>query len=99
MLYEHWCRVAAERRNEIALRDFDTGRHWTFAELRAAGEAWRVGDGPLMFPQGQAPEFLFALLAAWRTGKTVCPLEPGQLAPSVDSAPPRCVHLKTTSGT
>lgn len=99
MLYEHWSRVAAERRNEIALRDFATGRRWTFDEVRAAGEMWPVGDAPFVFPQGHAPEFLFALLAAWRTGKVVCPLEPGQVAPPVASAPPRCVHLKTTSGT
>ena len=99
MLYEHWCRVAAERRSEIALRDFATGRRWTFGELQAAGETWPVGDAPFVFPQGHTPEFLFALLAAWRTGKIVCPLEPGQSAPSVISAPSRCVHLKTTSGT
>jgi acyl-coenzyme A synthetase/AMP-(fatty) acid ligase len=99
MLYEHWCRIAAERRDEIALRDFATGRRWTFDQLRAAGETWEAGDSPVIFPQGHAPEFLFALLAAWRTGKVDCPLEPGQPAPSVTSAPPRCVHLKTTSGT
>ena len=99
MLYEHWSRVAAERRNEIALRDSATGRRWTFGELRAAGEACPVGDAPLVFPQGHTPEFLFALLAAWRTGKIVCPLEPGQPVPAVLSAPASCVHLKTTSGT
>lgn len=98
MLYEHWCRVAAERRNEIALRDFTTGRLWTFAGLRAAGEVWPVETGPVALPRGHTPEFFFALLAAWKTGKVVCPLEPGQPAPSVESAPPRCLHLKTTSG-
>jgi acyl-CoA synthetase (AMP-forming)/AMP-acid ligase II len=99
MLYEHWSRVAAERRNEIALRDFATGRRWRFHELRAAGEAWPIGDAPVVFPQGHSPEFLFALLAAWRSAKVVCPLEPGQPTPSLESAPPHCVHLKTTSGT
>ena len=99
MLYERWRAIAVEHRNEIALRDFATGRRWTFAELQAAGEAWRVTDQPLVCPQGHAPEFLFALLAAWRMGKIVCPLEAGQPAASAMSAPAGCVHLKTTSGT
>jgi len=81
------------------LRDFASGRRWTFDELRVAGEGWPVGEGPLAFPQGQAPEFLIALLAAWRTGKVVCPLEAGQPTPRIDSLPAECVHLKTTSGT
>ena len=38
MLYERWRQVAAERGGEIALRDFASGRRWTFAELAEAGE-------------------------------------------------------------
>ena len=41
MLYERWREIAGERRKEIALRDFASGRHWTFGELFAAGESWK----------------------------------------------------------
>ena len=38
MLYERWRKISAERRNEIALRDFASGKRWTFGELFIAGE-------------------------------------------------------------
>lgn len=99
MLYERWCHTAAERRNEVALRDLASGRRWTFGELRAAGEARSAGDCPWVFPQGHAPEFILDLLVAWRSGKFVCPLEPGQIPPQLPAPPASCVHLKTTSAT
>jgi len=98
MLYERWCRIAAERSQEVALRDLATGRRWTFAELHAVGEG-TPSTGDLMHPQGHTPEFVFTLLAAWRTGKVACPIEPGQSAPSVPVPPAACIHLKLTSAT
>ena len=99
MLYERWRQVAAERRGEIALRDFASGRRWTFAELAAQGEVRSADPTGLAFPTGSAPEFIFDLLAAWRENRVVCPLESGQPRPALPAPPVPCVHLKTTSGT
>ena len=99
MLYEHWRQVASERRDRLALRDIASGRRWTFGELSAAAETISVGGSDFVFPQGHSPEFILNLLAAWRTGKVVCPLEPGELPPQIPKPPPFCVHLKSTSAT
>lgn len=99
MLYEHWCRVASERPDAIALRDLSSGRSWSFAELHAAAESHRRNPGPIVFPSGHSAEFVFALLAAWRDGNVVCPLEVGQAPPPVAAPPAPCVHLKSTSAT
>ena len=99
MLYEHWRNLAAQRRLELALRDAASGRRWTFGELFAAGEAQAIAPTPAVFPQGHSPEFIFNLLAAWREGKIVCPLEAGQSPPHFPPPPKNCVHLKTTSAT
>jgi long-chain acyl-CoA synthetase len=99
MLYERWSAVAASRRNEIALRDFASGRTWTFGELRAAAEA-RVGSADaIVFPQGNTPEFVLTLLAAWRGGRIVCPVEAGQSEPAIPTPPVPIIHLKITSAT
>jgi long-chain acyl-CoA synthetase len=99
MLYERWSAVAASRRDEIALRDFPSGRTWTFGELHAAAEA-RVGTADaIAFPQGNTPEFVLVLLAAWRTGRVICPLEAGPSPPAIAAPPAPIVHLKTTSAT
>src|SRR5258706_15988312 len=105
MLDERWRKLAAERGNEFALRDTASGRHWTFGELLAAGEAWPVGATGTVFPKGHSPEFIFILLAAWRENKIACPLEAGQGGASVlasraiISLAPSIVHLKSTSAT
>jgi len=98
MLYERWRKIAWERRNEPALRDFGSGRRWTFGELFSEGES-RPAAGGFVFPQGHSPEFLFNLLAAWRENKIVCPLETGQPPPEFPPPPKNCIHLKCTSGT
>jgi len=106
MLYERWREIAGKRRDAIALRDFDSGQRWTFAELLAAGESWKsapasgpASGGGLAFPRGHSPEFIFNLLAAWRENKVVCPLETGQSPPEVSRPPINCVHFKSTSAT
>src|SRR6267143_2069544 len=99
MLYEQWCKIATERRGALALRDLASDRRWTFSELHAAGEAYLGNDDGIVYPQGNSPEFLLALLSAWRMGKVACPLEPDQAPPQVPSPPRRCVHLKFTSAT
>lgn len=52
-----------------------------------------------VFPQGHSAAFIFTLLAGWRDGRIICPLEAGQSAPAVPLPPPPCVHLKMTSAT
>jgi long-chain acyl-CoA synthetase len=99
MLYERWRKISAERRDEIALRDFTSGKRWTFGELFAAGEKEKNGAPDTVFPQGHSPEFILQLLAAWRENKIACPLEPGQSPLEISLPPENCVHLKSTSAT
>ena len=104
MLYEHWRRVAQERRHELALRDLATGQRWTFAELAEARTPPPPIQHGVVFPQGNRARFILDVLHAWRTGSIVCPLEPGQLPPleilGAGPIPPTgIVHLKTTSAT
>jgi acyl-coenzyme A synthetase/AMP-(fatty) acid ligase len=99
MLYERWQAVVRSRPREFALCDVPTGRRWTFGQLLAAGEAWQVGDAPVIFPRRTSVEFLLALLAAWRQGRVVCPLDGAQALHAVPAPPSGCVHLKSTSAT
>jgi len=99
MLYEQWCKIAREQQDVLALRDLTSQRRWTFGELHAAGEAHHGSDGGIVYPQSNSPEFILTLLNAWRTGKTVCPLEPDQSPPLVPLPPRNYVHLKSTSST
>jgi long-chain acyl-CoA synthetase len=105
MLYERWRQISAERRGELALRDFASGKCWTFGELFAAGEKQTTGPAGPAFPQGHSPEFILELLAAWRESKIVCPLETGQggagvlASRLVGSLAASIIHLKSTSAT
>jgi long-chain acyl-CoA synthetase len=96
MLYERWCQIANEYRNEIALHEVATGERMTFAQLAASSERINISD-PIAFPQGH--NFIPTLLAAWRLGKIVCPLEVGQALPAFTETLPQCDHLKLTSAT
>jgi acyl-coenzyme A synthetase/AMP-(fatty) acid ligase len=96
MLYERWRDLSAERRKDLAVREFTTGRRWTFGELFEAGAARPAGGGPVVTATGISVDFILDILAAWRENKTACPLEPGQIPP--DFLPPiNCAHLKSTS--
>lgn len=99
MLYELWRKVAATRREEFALRDCASGRNWTFGELFTAGDARPCPPGDVAFPQGHDPTFVLELLAAWREGRIICPVEPGQPWPLITKPPASCVHFKSTSAT
>ncbi len=70
-------------------------RTWTFTELdRWAGDAEPAED-PIAVVSATGAEFIRALLAAWRGGRVVCPLEPGLPAPSSAAPlPAGCAHLK-----
>ncbi len=65
----------------------------------APGRRPALQSADIAFPQGHSPEFILALLAAWRAGQVVCPLEPGQSAPEILPPPAPCIHLKSTSAT
>jgi long-chain acyl-CoA synthetase len=105
MLYERWRKISEERRNELALRDFVSGKSWSFGELFTAGEKGKTGPAGPALPQGHSPEFILDLLAAWRENRIVCPLENGQggagvlASRLVRSLAPPIVHLKSTSAT
>jgi hypothetical protein len=100
MLYEIWLRVAHQFGTQAALVDAPSGRHWTFNELAALGEAEGSGADPTVFPEARGPEFIVSVIRAWREGRILCPLEPGQEAPAVAPGPPDGIcHLKLTSAT
>ena len=96
MLYERWQKVIQNRRNEIALRDLASGQSWTFAQLNRESEHALHGNDPIVFPQGNSPEFIFTVLRAWRLNITICPLETQQKPPVVPPPPQPCCHLKIT---
>jgi long-chain acyl-CoA synthetase len=99
MLYERWRQVAQERGKELALRDVAAGRRWHFAELARLAESGPAETGSMVYPQGHAAEFIFAMLRGWRANAVVCPLEPDQGPPRVPLPPAPSVHLKVTSAT
>jgi acyl-coenzyme A synthetase/AMP-(fatty) acid ligase len=96
MLYERWQKVVRGRKDEIALRDLASGRCWTFAQLSDEAEKSLPEMAPMIQPQGNSPEFIIAVLRAWRARIVVCPLEAHHQLLAV--TPPRmpCCHLKTT---
>ena len=96
MLYERWQKVVRERRNEIALRDLASGRSWTFIQLNAEAESPLSGQPAMIHPQGNSPEFIIAVLRAWRERRVVCPLDAHQQPLAVSPPPWPCCHLKTT---
>jgi acyl-CoA synthetase (AMP-forming)/AMP-acid ligase II len=96
MLYDRWRQIAREFRNEIALRDFARGEHWTFTQLAAAGEK-SSAPGSVVFPQGE--QFIFTLLRAWHAGQVTYPLDSEPPASIPTALPDGCIHLKSTSAT
>jgi acyl-CoA synthetase (AMP-forming)/AMP-acid ligase II len=100
MLESRWRAVVAAHWQENALLDVASGRSWTFAGLAsAADQEVFAGAAQMAYPGGTGPEFILAVLRAWRARAVVCPLEPGQLPPAVPGPPAGIRHLKLTSGT
>jgi acyl-CoA synthetase (AMP-forming)/AMP-acid ligase II len=100
MLYHRWLRIARAQSDQVALFEVNAARRWTFGELLSAAENQTQATGPVAFPQGDTAEFIIEVLAAWRIGQVVCPVERGHCQPAIQQAlPPGIVHLKTTSAT
>jgi len=99
MLYERWRQIARAHGSEAALRDLSSGQSWTFAQLAAEADRASIPGSPIAFPQGVTAQFILEVLRAWRHGQVLCPLEAGQTPPALETLPPKCVHLKTTSAT
>lgn len=99
MLYERWRQTARERTAEIALREFPSGRRWSFGALAAAAEGMSPCGGDFAFAQGHGAEFVFEVLRAWRDQTVLCPLEKGQPVPVLPVPPAPAAYLKLTSAT
>ena len=99
MLDERWRQTVSRFGNSVALHDSASGTSWTFAQLAAAADSGEPPDGPLACPSGNHVGFLLTVLRAWRSGRVLCPLEPGQHPPPVPPPPSGTVLLKLTSGT
>jgi long-chain acyl-CoA synthetase len=99
MLYERWQQIARESPSEVALRDLASGCSWTFDQLASAADLSSGDPKRVVFPSGNGPEFVLAVLRAWKVNAVVCPLEAGQPAPAMENAPAGCVHFKLTSAT
>lgn len=99
MLYQRWQRISREHADRFALTDLSTNRQWTFAELAGAAGQQSGGPAGLRFHHGGGADLILGVLRAWHDEAAVCPLEPGQGAPSVPNPPKGIVHLKTTSAT
>lgn len=106
MLYERWERIAAERGRAIAFYEMGGKLPWTFEMLARKSRQWKLPARAIDYPQlahdrtkpGLAI-FLMITLHAWRSGKAICPLEPGQPRPDLDEIPAGTALLKTTSAT
>jgi long-chain acyl-CoA synthetase len=97
MLYDRWRQIVRNQRRDVALIDALSGQRWRFQDLAREAEHGEVGGGPV-FPKGISPEFILAVLRAWRSGEVACPVEQGQTPPQgLANAPAGCVHMKTTS--
>jgi acyl-coenzyme A synthetase/AMP-(fatty) acid ligase len=100
MLYQRWTETVASHANDLALREADAGRAWTFRQL--AEEAENETPEPeveMLYPAGNTAEFILTVLRGWRAGRIVCPVEPGQPQISVPRPDAKIAHLKLTSGT
>ena len=100
MLYERWRNVARDHGDQLALLDLDGGRSWTFRQLKDQAERGDLPAGKFVFATGSGAGFIFDVLRAWRSGRVLCPLDPGHPAPEIrDELPGEIVHLKITSAT
>jgi acyl-CoA synthetase (AMP-forming)/AMP-acid ligase II len=100
MLYERWLETVRADPGAVALWDEAHGRRYTFRDLARRVLEEPVTQSPARFATGTGIGFLVSVLAAWRDGQVLVPLDHGQAAPVIRAAPGAgIVHLKTTSAT
>ncbi len=98
MLYKMWQNIAVRNASRLAVAELCSGREWTFAQLAQAADAIPGSNSRLRTPRGHTVDFLLEVLAGWKFGNPVCPLEPDQAVPDVVQFPDKIAHLKLTSG-
>jgi acyl-coenzyme A synthetase/AMP-(fatty) acid ligase len=97
-LYTRWREVASRRDQAIAVREFPSGRAWTFAELEGTGE--EAEPAPHVLQTARTGfGFLTDVLRAWRDGAVLVPDDTGGTFHFDASGIPAGVcHVKVTSG-
>lgn len=97
-LYPRWREVAARRSKAIAVKEFPSGRCWTFGELARAGE--RAESSPHVLQTARTGmAFLIDVLRAWRDGAVLVPDDTnGTFAFDASTLPGGICHIKITSG-
>ena len=97
-LYSRWREVASRLGRAIAVREFPSGRVWTFAELERAGE--QADPCPHVLQTSRSGfGFLIDVLRAWRDDAVLVPDDTGGTFHFDASALPGGVcHVKVTSG-
>ena len=93
-LYHTWQNVVAQTPEATALTDSATGEVLSFAELDDAASALE----PERFPRGNDVKFILHLIAAWREGLPICPLEEKGEPVDISGIPTGVAHIKVTSG-
>ncbi len=99
MLYERWQSIAQLHKDRVAVFETANRREWTFSELAAEVERCPKTPDAVQCPTGRDAQFFIQVLTAWRDGRPVLPVEPGQSRPLMPALPPSIAHLKMTSGT
>lgn len=97
MLYQRWRRICQTHPNQLALSELAGKRSWTFGQMASLAEQPLLPEQRFVFPSGNNADFVVQVLRGWRSGQTVCPLEPGQPEPKIRRLPGNIVHLKSTS--
>jgi acyl-CoA synthetase (AMP-forming)/AMP-acid ligase II len=100
VLYEAWLETVCHHGVETALTDAVTGVSWSFADLHTLALGTEL-PGEIALPCGRGVDFFLTILAAWRQGLPMCPLDgpAPSIMPSVHEMIQRGVeHLKITSG-
>jgi acyl-coenzyme A synthetase/AMP-(fatty) acid ligase len=99
MLYDLWRQVVAECSSDRAVFDSETNRWLSFSELDVQAGKVSTGSDRIVFGSGNNVSFLLQVVAAWRDGKVLCPLDSNFPVGIQFSIPSEVVHLKTTSAT
>ncbi|HAV62927.1 MAG TPA: hypothetical protein DCY13_11250 [Verrucomicrobiales bacterium] len=102
MLYARWLEIVREHARETALVDGAGGRRWTFAQLANEAERFSLPGGRVIPAHGHSPDFVLAVLAAWRSERPLLPMDGGPTTsplPADLELDASVAHLKATSGT